>query len=83
MDPPWHSTPYQALPPVWAQNASLEIAWCRVPLEQGTIAGRAIGAFFTEGVEGFDINDRYDWIVAEELARTGEARLPDVRIVNP
>lgn len=78
VDPPWHSTPYQALPPVFAQNASLEIAWCRVPLEEGSIAGRAIGAFFTEGAEGFDINDRYDWIVAEELARTGEARLPDV-----
>ena len=24
---PWHSTPYQALPPVYVQNASLEIAW--------------------------------------------------------
>lgn len=82
-NPPWHSTPYQALPPVYAQNASLEIAWCRVPLEEGTIAGRVIGAFFTEGAEGFDINDRYDWIVAEELARTGEARLPDVPVVSP
>ena len=28
-DPPWHSTPYQALPKVYVQNASLEIAWCR------------------------------------------------------
>ena len=28
-DPPWHSTPYQALPKVLTQNASLEIAWCR------------------------------------------------------
>src|SRR5262245_38549378 len=27
---PWHSTPYQALPPVYVQNASLEIAWTRV-----------------------------------------------------
>ena len=33
--------------------------------------------------EGFDINDRYDWIVAEELARTGEARLPNVPVVSP
>ena len=28
-DPPWHSMPYQSLPPVYVQNASLEIAWCR------------------------------------------------------
>ncbi len=27
--PPWHSSPYQALPPVYVQNASLEIAWTR------------------------------------------------------
>ena len=36
---PWHSTPYQALPPVYVQNASLEIAWTRVVLERRTIAG--------------------------------------------
>jgi CMP-N,N'-diacetyllegionaminic acid synthase len=78
VDPPWHSTPYQALPPVFAQNASLEIAWSRVVFEGRTIAGRVIAPFFTEGVEGFDINDRFDWIVAEEMVRSGEARLPDV-----
>ena len=27
VNPPWHSMPYQALPPVYVQNASLEIAW--------------------------------------------------------
>src|SRR5688572_23988315 len=53
---PWHSTPYQALPTVYAQNASLEIAWTRVPLEHGTIAGKKITPFMTEGFEGFDIN---------------------------
>jgi hypothetical protein len=35
-----------------------------------------IAPFFTEGVEGFDINDRFDWIAAEDMIRTGEARLP-------
>lgn len=34
-NPPWHSTPYQALPKVYIQNASLEIAWTRIPLEGG------------------------------------------------
>jgi N-acylneuraminate cytidylyltransferase len=77
-NPPWHSTPYQALPPVYAQNASLEIAWSRVVFDGRSIAGRVIAPFFTEGVEGFDVNDRFDWIVAEEMVRTGEARLPPV-----
>jgi N-acylneuraminate cytidylyltransferase len=77
-NPPWHSTAYQALPVVYAQNASLEIAWSRVVFEGRTIAGRVVAPFFTEGFEGFDINDRFDWIVAEELIRTGEARLPSI-----
>lgn len=76
--PPWHSTPTQSLPPVLAQNASMEIAWSRVVLEGGTIAGDEIAPFTTQGFEGFDLNDRNDWIVAEELLRTGEARLPPV-----
>jgi CMP-N,N'-diacetyllegionaminic acid synthase len=76
---PWHSTPYQALPPIYVQNASLEIAWTRVVLEQGTIAGDVLVPFFTEGYEGFDINDPYDWIVAERLLEEGTVRLPPVR----
>ena len=36
---PWHSRPYQALPPVHVQNASLEIAWTRTVRDTGTIAG--------------------------------------------
>ena len=75
---PWHSTPYQALPPVYAQNASLEIGWSRVILETGTIAGTVIMPFFTEGEEGFDINDEIDWSVAEELVRRGATELPRV-----
>lgn len=74
----WHSTPYQALPPVYVQNASLEIAWTRVVLEQRTIAGEVLVPFFTEGYEGFDINDEYDWMVAERLLQEGRAMLPAV-----
>ena len=37
--PPWHSMPYQALPPVYVQNASLEIAWTHGVASTGTIAG--------------------------------------------
>jgi CMP-N,N'-diacetyllegionaminic acid synthase len=75
---PWHSTPYQALPPVYVQNASLEIAWTRVALEQRTIAGDVLMPFITEGYEGFDINDPHDWMIAERLLADGAATLPRV-----
>ena len=77
-DQPWHSTPYQALPPVYVQNASLEIAWTRVVFDRRSIAGEVIVPFFTEGHERFDINDQYDWIVAERLIGDGTAALPSV-----
>ena len=68
---PWHSTPYQALPQVYVQNASLEIAWTRVVRERRTIAGDVLVPFLTEGYEGFDINDAFDWMVAERLLADG------------
>lgn len=77
--PPWHSTPTQELFPVFVQNASLELAWTRVPLQQGTIAGDVVAPFFTEGLEGFDLNGPEDWLVLEQLLRRGEATLPAVR----
>jgi N-acylneuraminate cytidylyltransferase len=75
---PWHSTPYQALPTVYVQNASLEMAWTRVVIERRTIAGDVIVPFFTRGYEGFDINDPYDWMVAERVLADGVAQLPRV-----
>jgi CMP-N-acetylneuraminic acid synthetase len=75
---PWHSTPYQALPAVYVQNASLEIAWTRVVLEGRTIAGDVLVPFFTEDYEGFDINDPTDWLVAERLLADGAVQLPTV-----
>lgn len=78
VDLPWHSTPYQALPEVYAQNASLEIAWTRVVFEERTISGTVIMPFFTQGYEGFDVNRPYDWQLAEELIRTGQATLPEI-----
>jgi CMP-N,N'-diacetyllegionaminic acid synthase len=76
--PPWHSRPYQALPPVYAQNASLEIAWTRTVFDTGTIAGHAIVPFLTEDYEGFDVNEPSDWWYAEHLVASGEATLPAV-----
>lgn len=76
---PWHSTPYQALPEVYVQNASLEIAWSRVVFEGRTISGEAVIPFFTEGYEGFDVNRPYDWQLAEELLETGQVKLPEIK----
>jgi CMP-N,N'-diacetyllegionaminic acid synthase len=73
---PWHSTPYQALPAVYVQNASLEIAWTRVVFERRTIAGDVLVPFLTEGYEGFDINDATDWMIAERLLADGAVQLP-------
>jgi len=78
-DQPWHSTPYQALPPVYVQNASLEIAWTRVVFERRTIAGDVLMPFLTEGYEGFDINDPMDWMIAERLIADGSVKLPQVK----
>jgi CMP-N,N'-diacetyllegionaminic acid synthase len=74
---PWHSTPYQALPRVYVQNASLEIAWTHV-LGKRTIAGELLMPFITEGYEGFDINDPHDWMIAERLLADGAVNLPPV-----
>jgi N-acylneuraminate cytidylyltransferase len=75
---PWHSAPYQALPEVYSQNASLEIAYTRVVFEGRTIAGDVVMPFLTEGHEGFDVNRPYDWQLAEDLVRTGQAVLPEI-----
>jgi CMP-N,N'-diacetyllegionaminic acid synthase len=76
---PWHSTPYQALPSVYVQNAALEIAWTRVVFERRTIAGDVLVPFLTEGYEGFDINDTMDWMMAERLLADGVVMLPTVQ----
>jgi CMP-N-acetylneuraminic acid synthetase len=78
IDVPWHSTPYQALPAVYVQNASLEIAWTRVALDKRSLAGDVLVPFVTEAYEGFDINDPDDWLIAERLVASGAAALPAI-----
>lgn len=76
---PWHSSQYQALPEIFVQNASLEMAWTRVVRDNKNIAGDIVIPFFTEGHEGFDINDTGDWQDAENLLSEGAAALPKVQ----
>lgn len=75
---PWHSSQYAALPEVYVQNASLEIAWTRVVFQGRTIAGNVVMPFMTEDYEGFDVNDPRDWRLAESLVAENEERLPHV-----
>jgi N-acylneuraminate cytidylyltransferase len=75
---PWHSSQYQALPDIYVQNASLEMAWSRVVFESRTIAGDVVTPFFTQDYEGFDINRAEDWSAAEALVATRAAQLPAV-----
>ena len=77
---PWHSSQYAALPEIYAQDASLEIAWSRIALEHNTIAGEAIIPFISEGLEGFDINEPEDWLLAEHYLAKGKARLPTINL---
>jgi N-acylneuraminate cytidylyltransferase len=65
---------------VYAQDASLEIAWSRVPLEQGSIAGETIIPFVSQRYEGFDINEPEDWWMAERLLNSRSATLPMISI---
>jgi CMP-N,N'-diacetyllegionaminic acid synthase len=80
---PWHSSQYTSLPEVYAQDASLEIAWSRLPLVEHTIAGEAIIPFVSQGYEGFDINSPEDWWMAKRLLNTQSAILPTISITPP
>jgi N-acylneuraminate cytidylyltransferase len=76
---PYHSTQYAALPEVYVQNSSLEIAWRHVlDGPRPTISGGRVLPFLTEGHEGLSIDYPEDVVEAERLVAAGEARLPDV-----
>ena len=78
LDVAWHAGQYQALPAVYVQNSSLEIAWTRVVSETGTREGRVLAPFLTQGCEGFNVDDEEDWQRAETLVASGRASLPRV-----
>jgi CMP-N,N'-diacetyllegionaminic acid synthase len=76
--PPLHSRQYQALPEVYVQDSSLEVAWTRAATEHGSISGQRVAPFLTEGAEGFSIDYEDDWGRAEGWAADGHATLPVV-----
>jgi CMP-N,N'-diacetyllegionaminic acid synthase len=75
LDVAWHAGQYQALPPVYAQNSALEIAWTRVVGATGTREGRMLAPYLTEGYEGLNIDDEDDFAHAEQLVADGRAQL--------
>lgn len=78
-DAPWHSQQMAALPEVYKQNASLEIAWTRVACsDPPTIAGHAVVPLVSEGQDGFDINVPGDLIEAERLISDAAVELPPI-----
>jgi CMP-N,N'-diacetyllegionaminic acid synthase len=78
---PTYSTQTKALPPVYVQNSSLEIAWTHVlAAPWPEIAGERIAPFLTEGWEGFSIDYPDDVGAAEQALARGEAVLPKVAI---
>lgn len=78
-DAPWHSQQMAALPRVYKQNASLEIAWTRVATaDPPTIAGNVVMPLITEGYDGFDINQPADLAEAYALIAEGRAALPAI-----
>jgi CMP-N,N'-diacetyllegionaminic acid synthase len=62
---PFHSSPTQTLPQVYVQNSSLEMSWTSNLTVHGTISGRKVAPFFTDGREGFAIDYPEDWDRAE------------------
>jgi CMP-N,N'-diacetyllegionaminic acid synthase len=74
---PYHSTQYAALPTVYVQNSSLEIAWTRIVPAGGGISGERVAPFFTDGLEGFSIDYPEDFALAEQWV----AQLPPIEVL--
>ena len=73
---PWHSSPTQALPTMYVQNSSIEMGYTANVTAHGTIHGRKVIPFFTEGYEGFSIDypEQFEW--AEQMVAEGRWVLP-------
>jgi CMP-N,N'-diacetyllegionaminic acid synthase len=78
LDEAWHAGQYPALPKVYVQNSALEIARTQAVVETGTREGRVLVPYFTEGHEGFNVDDEEDWARAEALLAAGAVSLPSI-----
>jgi CMP-N-acetylneuraminic acid synthetase len=69
-----HNLPYQALPTFYIQNASMEVAWVETIRVHNSISGQTVKPFFTNDLEGFDINTELDLTIARLLHKKGGAK---------
>ena len=70
MKVPLHSQQYANLPDVYAQNASLEIAWSKIlKRKKPSISGKKILGFVSQGFDGFDINNEEDVYLLKYLIK--------------
>ena len=76
---PTHSRQTAALPEVWVQDSSLEIARTAI-VADGEIAGERVVPFVTEGHEGFSIDYPDDWDEAEHIAASEPGALPAIEV---
>ena len=74
----WHAGQYQALPEVYVQNSSLEIAWIEAIRRTGTREGKVFAPFFTEGFEGFAFDYEDEWHLAQKYLEEGRVTLPRI-----
>jgi CMP-N,N'-diacetyllegionaminic acid synthase len=78
---PWHSNQYQKLPPVYKQNASLEMSWTSVLQHQNSISGSVVLPLVTDSLEAFDINNQIDLDLARYYLEQGTLTIDSIQ--NP
>ena len=78
LHPAWEgwSRPTQTLPPIYIQNASLEIFHRDTILKLGTLSGHDVCPFVCPPPEGYDLNTMKDWAYAERMVASGAWSLP-------
>jgi N-acylneuraminate cytidylyltransferase len=76
---PWHSCQYAALPEIYSQNASLEIAWVKSIKKYRSISGKEIIPYKSKNLEGFDINSPDDIILLDHYVKKDESILPIIQ----
>lgn len=77
---PWNSSQTKNLPPVYFQNASLEIVWTDALKRTGKIAGNVVIPHHSQGFSGLDVNDELDIRFLEFLISSGTVTLPKLEI---
>ena len=75
-----HSSPFQTLPQIFVQDASLEFCRVWVARRLNSLTGTSILGFEMPGYEGFDINYLEDFEELNRLVNEGKADIPNLAI---